>query len=178
MVIIFYCALLAKILSPDIDNSNIVLINIPVSKDGQNIGEDTPDSGSFSVDLLQYEFAAEAATHLTKSQHRSRRRRTRPQSHSEAVFSPSPLGRSPISLMGGYMGMSVPTTMNNIMENAILDEVIHRGGSALAVGERQPLLSDKNASRTTASEAPRIVVTAIVENANQLRQKHPSGTYS
>ena len=75
------------------------------------------------------------------------------------VFSPSPLDPSPVSLLGGFMGFSVPSRMNDIYEDlseeAPLPPVRGQVGSAKG---------NENSAR----------VTAIVENSSKTR--HPSGS--
>ena len=68
--------------------------------------------------------------------------------------------------MGGYMGISVPTTMNDIAED-VDDNVIRRGALS---GERQPLLSRKPPAPSGGN--PNIVVTAIIEDVAALTNHH------
>ena len=69
------------------------------------------------------------------------------------MFSPSPLDPSPVSLLGGYMGISVPTTMTNIFE----DVETSPPGRGQVLGQ---------------AKEDGISVTAIIENTSKTR--HPT----
>ena len=74
------------------------------------------------------------------------------------VFSPSPLDPSPVSLLGGYMGISVPTTMTNIFE-----DVEASGTSSSGRGQVHGQAKENDTT-----------VTAIIESTSKTR--HPSGS--
>ena len=73
------------------------------------------------------------------------------------VFSPSPLDPSPVSLLGGFMGFSVPSRMNDIFED--ISEV----------APQRPVRG-----QVAKGNENSVMVTAIVENTSKTR--HPSGS--
>ena len=63
------------------------------------------------------------------------------------IFSPSPLDPSPISLLGAFMGISVPTTMNDIFEEGRdnhLESGLNLASRQQVLSERAPLLGTKS----------------------------------
>lgn len=153
------------------------------------IGGASPDSGSFTdhsvIDIAERLRQQEKLRRPRSSRTRNRLTVPNPRGASsslngtDAVFSPltSPLEPSPVSLLGGFLGISVPTTMNHIFEEPEFDDHLPpvRGTSRRQRSltspsnnsEREPLIP-KNRNQA------RIVVTAIVEDS-QCRMKHPSG---
>lgn len=122
-----------------------------IGGDEGNFPSESPDSGSYT----DFDAIASDRRGTRRSPRRTfhHSRPTVPRvrangSFSESIFSPSPLGHSPISLMGGYLGISVPTTMNDISE---VDE--HQRPPS----ESQPLLKGYQTTN--------YVVTAIVEES-------------
>ena len=145
----------------------------------------THDNEVVAESLTDYS-AIDAVQRVENTDRRNRTRKSRlnvpnnprVRGHSESVFSPSPLNPSPVSLLGGYMGISVPTTMNNIIEELDgVHEIPTRGRSVRRRGsksesERQPLLSKSNNSYSSGFN--QVTVTAIVEDHSS-RRRDPSG---
>ena len=66
------------------------------------------------------------------------------------IFSPSPMDPSPVSLRGGFMGLTVPSShMNDIYEEGLLDTIEAGLGASRqqTSSERTPLLGGKNSDK-------------------------------
>ena len=125
----------------------------------------SPDSGSFSnteVTVTDIDRRRVSERPRRRGQRLTVPHARRAGGHSYSSFSPSPLDPSPVNLMSGYMGISVPTTMTDIYEMDEAPQPRRRCQS-----ERQPLLSAKASSTTAAAAAAipdqRTTITAIVE---------------
>jgi len=121
----------------------------------------SPDSGSFSEHCDQISHQEELNKRLLTSNKRqqasnirqripSGRSRNRSRSGGGAggapIFSPSPMDPSPVSLRGGFMGLTVPSShMNDIYEEGLLDTIEAGLGASRqqTSSERTPLLGGK-----------------------------------
>ena len=109
----------------------------------------SPDSGSFTDHYDIIDTADDIKKEPSKIQSRKIRRRVPSSSRtrnghsfsggSAPIFSASPMEPSPISLMGGFMGIACQTTMNEIKEDQ--DNFV-----SVEVHEQTPLLGGKSTS--------------------------------
>ena len=116
----------------------------------------SPDSGSFTdhYDIVDVREEIRRQPQKTRQTATNMRRRIPSRNRNTLsgapIFSASPLDPSPISLLGGYMGISVPTTMNDIFEEGPRDNQLEAGlltiaaGGSQVLGERAPLLGTKS----------------------------------
>ena len=125
----------------------------------------SPDSGSFSEHCDQISHQEELNKRLLTSNKRqqannirqripSGRSRNRSRSGGGAggapIFSPSPMDPSPVSLRGGFMGLTVPSShMNDIYEEGLVDTIEAGLGASRqqTSSERTPLLGGKNSDK-------------------------------
>ena len=154
------------------ENESDPLISGAIANLDEDIGYDSFSNGSSEMMQIEKEHH-QRRSRLSRPGHRTRlnvpnaRRRHNSYSAVETtqVFSPSPLEPSPISLLGGYMGISVPSTMNNIFEE-IVEETVSQGLSSFEA-------TGKNDS--SSNNVDPLVVTAIVEDTSKTRP-HQSGS--
>ena len=156
------------------DNQTVPLISASLDED---IGYDSFSNGSSDQIEKEHHHRRSRRPRRTRLNVPNTRRRHHSYSAVETtqVFSPSPLEPSPVSLLGGYMGISVPSTMNNIFEE--IEETAdalsnnYQGSSSFqATTHGQALKNDISSSNVDS-----LVVTAIVEDTSMTRP-HQSGS--